>query len=435
MLPAICCWAVLVLVFPDQASPQTVQIDAKVLQQLQDTVLQQKEQIRNQAATLDALLKQINELQQHSAPPHAPAAQAPSPEPPVAKIVPGAIPPVSFTAGEKQIKVNISGQVNRAVTQADDSQGNEYYFVDHSTSGSRVNLTASTPMGDNLTLGSRIEVAIAPDNSALVSQSNQSPGDSFNQRWAEVSLAGKRYGKLSLGKGDTASNTTAEADLSGTLAVQNSSVSDIVYGMLFREREGKRALTTIKLSTAFSNLDGLSRESRLRYDTPSFHGFSLASSLVSKQRSDAALYWDGQGYGFKSVARAAIADPNLPQAGLRYDGSFSVLHNRSGLNFTCAAGMQESDLGADDTNLYGKIGWLARLNHFGPTAFIIDSTWAENTPAAHDVGYATGLGVNQFFDEFNTELYLQYRRFSLDRFTGPAVGDLKATTLGARFRF
>ena len=71
-------------------------------------------------------------------------------------------------------------------------------------------------MTDDLTLGSRIEVAFAPDESSQVSQNNESPGDFINERWAEASLASKSYGKISIGKGDTASNNTAEVELSRT---------------------------------------------------------------------------------------------------------------------------------------------------------------------------------------------------------------------------
>jgi len=420
---------------PGQACAQTVQIDAKLLQQLQETVWQQQEQLKNQALTLSALQKQINDLKQATGDMQTQAAQAVSTARQAMDAGGKAGLTTMITTSGKPLKISLSGQVNRAVNQINDGAVNKAYFVDHATSGTRLNFEAAAKMDEDLTLGSRIEVAIAPENSAQVSQSNQTPGDFFNQRWAEVSLTSRNYGKLSIGKGDTASNTTAEADLSGTLAVQNSSVADIVNGMLFRERAGDHALTGIKVSTAFSNLDGLSRESRIRYDTPQFHGFSLAASGVSNQRADTAIFWDGKGYGFNAAARAAVANPNIAQAGNRYGGSFSILHENTGLNFTMAAGLQERDHQNNDTNLYGKLGWLSKLNRFGSTAFIVDYTRARNTPAAHDTGYATGVGVNQFFDKYDTELYLQYRLFSLERNSGPEVEDLKVGTFGARVRF
>ncbi len=418
-------------------SVQSVEVDARLLQQLQDTVAQQQEQLRHQAEILTTLQNQINALKPQDKQ-NGIVQTAPEAERKLTAIV---------TSGGEALKLNISGQINRAINHVSDGKNTDYYFVDHSTSGSRVLFDASASINDDLLLDSRIELAIAPDNSAAVSQSTQAPADSFNQRWAELSLTSKQYGKLSLGKGDAASNTTAEADLSSTLSVQNSSISDIVYGMFFREHAGNHNLSTIKVSTAFNNLDGLNRESRLRFDTPRFHGVQLSTSMMSNRRSDLALFWDGQGYGFNAAARAAISNPNINNNNLttlgananpgskRYDGSFSVLHVASGLNFTASSGVQKRDTHIDDRNLYGKLGWLVRLNNFGNTAFIADYTRAKNTPAAYDVGHATGIGLDQFFDKYNTEVYLQYRRFSLDRYTGPTVDDISAATFGARIRF
>ena len=41
----------------------------------------------------------------------------------------------------------------------------------------------------------------------------------------------------------------------------------------------------------------------------------------------------------------------------------------------------------------------------------------------------------QLIEPFGTELYLQYRLFSLDRDAGPGVEDIHAGTLGARVKF
>ena len=425
----------IVLLGANLAGAQPVQVDAQLLQQLQDTIQQQQAQLRKQAETLDALQKQVNELKQATGDAQGQAAQALTTAQQAVVASQKAAPPALIASGKEHIKVRLSGQVNRALSFINDGKSTQAYFVDHSTSGSRINLVATAKMSDDVSLGSRIELAITPDNSAQVSQSNQAPADSFNQRWAEVSLKSNKWGKLSLGKGDTATNTTAEVDLSGTLPIQNSSVADLYYGMLFRERAGDKALTSIKVSNAFSNQDGLHRESRFRYDTPRFYGFSLATSAVSNRRSDAAVFWEGQGYGFKAAGAAAIANPNIDRAGNRYDGSFSVLHGESGLNLTLSAGLLERDNQPDDRNLYGKLGWLASLNSFGNTAFVVDYTRSENLPAAHDVGHSVGAGIVQLFDKYDTELYLLYRRYSLDRSSGARVENITAGSVGARVRF
>jgi hypothetical protein len=43
--------------------------------------------------------------------------------------------------------------------------------------------------------------------------------------------------------------------------------------------------------------------------------------------------------------------------------------------------------------------------------------------------------VVQQFEDYGTELYLQYRLYSLDRDVEPDVGDINVGTIGARVKF
>lgn len=433
----------LVLWLPLDLHAESVQVDPKLPQQLQQTIQQQQEQlsqqaeqIRLQAERLDALQQQINTLQRNeTSPTPAAVASATKAQQPDTGTRQETLPKLTISSGNDKVKLSISGQVNRAVTIADDGGSTDLYPVDNSTSGSRIRFIGTARLDDDLSIGTRIEVTVAPDTSSQVSQTNKNPGTYFDQRWAEISLTSVRYGKLSLGKGDTASNSTAEVDLSRTDVVQYASISDIAGGMLFREKGGTNLLTTLKVSDVFQDRDGLSRQSRLRYDTPGYHGFSLAGSLVTDRRYDAAVFWSGEEYGLKAAGAFALSDPHLPDRGLQYDGSLSVLHQSSGLNLTLSGGLQERDKQRDATNLYGKIGWIANLNKLGSTAFSADCTRSENLPSSGDNAWSVGATAVQFFDKIATELYMQYRIYALDRKSGPEVENITISTVGARVKF
>lgn len=464
--------AAVLLVNPAAVTPQPASVDPAALRRLQETIREQREQLQRQARQLQAqaellesLQKQLDALKQAAgpsvpvagpavktatppvaaatAPPGAPAgsfpaaAAPPSPPPPapVAGTDMKAASAGTIVSGSDRIKLSISGQINRAVNFVDDGYSAKIYHVDNAASNTRFRLAGTARVSDDLSLGSRLEVAAAPDMSTQVSQNDQSPGNFLDTRWAEVSLTSHRYGKIYLGKGDTASNSTAEVDLSRTDVVQYASIADIAGGMLFREKGADGAFTAVRVADAFSDQDGLSRQSRLRYDSPRFFGFGLSGSLVSNQRSDLALFWGGEGYGFQTAAAAALANPRLDDNGLRYDGSFSVLHTGSGLNLTVSGGRQEIHNRQDAVNFYAKVGWLANLNRFGITVFGVDYTLSRNLPANDDKGYSLGAAAVQSFDSLATELYLQYRIFSLDRKSGPAVGDINVGTVGARIKF
>jgi len=479
--------AALTLVLPASLPAQPAAVDQKVLDQLQETIRRQQEQLdkqarqlQSQAELLKSLQKQLDEIRQApvaatptkkttpTAPiaataattkPAAPAPSAASPVVPSAATAdapvispaattaapavsatstaatPKTAMPATVTSGGDRVKLSISGQINRAVNVANDGYSTNIYQVDNDASNSRVRLIGAAKMSDDLTLGGRLEVAVAPDESSVVSQSNQAPGDFFSERWAELSLVSEKFGKLSMGKGDTASNNTAEADLSKTDIVLYASIADIAGGMLFREKGGIGTLSAVRVADAFKNLDGLSRLSRIRYDTPRFYGCTLSGSFSSQQRSDLALFWGAEGYGLQAAAAAAAANPRLDDTGLQYDGSLSVLHVKSGINLTVSAGKQERYTQQDAANLYTKLGWIANLAKFGTTAFGVDYTLSRNLPGNDDQGYSVGAAVVQSIDRFAAELYLQYRIYSLDRKSGPAVGDINVGTFGARVKF
>jgi len=433
-----------------RASAQPVSIDAKTLKQLQETIEQQQllmqkqtQELKSQSEMLNSLQKQVNDLSNKASEAQTQAVQAKSKADMAVDTANKATEAAQATAqrevtsGQERVKLAVSGQINRAVNMVDDGDNTKAYYVDNDASNSRIRFIGTAKTTDDLTIGSRLEFAIAPNESSTVTQGNEGGDENFLQdRWAEVSFDSKTYGKLSLGKGDTASNNTAEVDLSRVDVVDYASIADIVAGIQFRTTNGKQ-LTGIKVSDAFNDQDGLSRQSRVRYDTPSFYGFSLAGSVISNQRSDAALFWGGQGLGFKAAAAAAVSNPNQNNTNLRYDGSFSILHEKTGLNLTLSGGILDKEAQDSATNLYAKLGWIANFFDFGATAFAVDYTNSQNTSGEGDKGYSVGAAVVQSLDKFGTELYFQYRLYSLDRDSdnGPSVENINAGTVGARVKF
>jgi hypothetical protein len=407
-------------------SPSMAQ-DAEKIERLERLIREQQQQLESMQRQLDELKQTATEAQSQAQEAKSAAEEAKTTaQAPVAKTV---------TSGQERVKLAVSGQVNRMVNIIDDGKNTTGYFVDNDDSNTRVRFVGTAKATDDLTLGSRLEYAVTSNESGDVNQNNESAGDFFNVRWADLTLDSKRFGKLWLGRGDTASNNTAEVDLSKVDVLAYASVADPAGGMLFRESSGNNTLTDIAVSDAFNDRDGLSRRSRVRYDTPTLWGFRLAGSLVEDQRSDASIWWGGQAWGFKAAAAAAVADPNNDSADLQYDGSFSILHEATGLNLTASAGMLDRDNEGDPTNLYGKLGWLANFFSVGQTGFGVDYTRSLNLPTGRDDGYSVGAVAVQHFDQYGTEFYLGYRLYSLDRDVAPSVENMHVGTVGARVKF
>jgi hypothetical protein len=393
--------------------------------------------VKGQQQQLEALQQQVNQLKNTATESLAEAKDAKSvAEEAKATVQVSAAPmeKVVNRGGVDRAKLTLSGMVNKAIFIVDDGDDTDAYFVDNDNAESRFNLVGTVNVTDDLAIGSRLEVTVAPNKSGDISQENQDQNNIFDQRWAEVSLTSKRFGRLSLGKGDTASMNTAASDLSKTMVIAYATISDTAGGMLFREKNSG-TLTDINILETFFNFDGLNRQSRLRYDTPTIHGFSLAGSIISDQRYDGAVRWGGQGYGFKAVGSAAISNPRLTDRDLLYDGSFSMLHENTGLNLTLSAGTLERDNQDNSTSYYTKVGWLTKFFSYGETAFAIDYAQTANLPTENDDAYSVGAAAVQFLDEYGTEIYFLYRLHSLDRDIGPSVDDINVIALGTRVKF
>jgi hypothetical protein len=404
-------------------APPAVAQDAEDLRQLIEL---QRQQLETQQQQLEAMERRLEELEQDSFREEFLQGIEP-PTPPV--IAEGA----RVTSGETGIDLAISGQVNRMVTLADDGDKTKLYNVDNDNSSSRIRFVGRGRTDGGLVVGSLIEAQLQPNDSETVNRRNQDTGNvSFESRHVDLFVQHEEFGKVSLGRGDTASNNTAEVDLSGTTVIAYSSISDTAGGLLFYD-DDTDALSDTQINDAYSNLDGLSRRDRLRYDTPTLAGFTLSADVISSARYSAGLTWAGQ---LPDWQMAAAAGYSYPGGGSDYiiDGSASVLHLPTGLNATVSAGQEARDDRDDASNVYVKLGWKRAFFSFGETAMSID--YAHNTDLDQD-GDAfdtVGLFAVQAIEDFGVEFYGGYRFHSLDR-DDADFDDIHTVSIGSRIKF
>lgn len=335
------------------------------------------------------------------------------------------------------IRLTFSGQVNRGVLFADDGVGSETFFVDNDNSSTRFRFTGEGDFGDGWTAGVNIEIEAESNSTASVNQITQTSGGGgtfLNDRKLEFYFENDKFGRLSVGQGDTASNSTSEVDLSGTSVVAYSGIADLAGGVLFRDGTG--ALTNVNIGSAFSNLDGLSRQDRVRYDTPSFGGVTLSGSVGSNGIYDLAARYNSALGGFK--VGAAIAYSVNAADDETVNGSVSVLHQDTGLSLTLAGGTVDRELATDarDTNFgYVKVGYQTQsLTNLGSTAFSIDYSTNDDTGVVGDDATSYGIAAVQHIDAIGTDLYLGVRNYELDR-PGAQFQDVTAVLAGARLKF
>ena len=240
-------------------------------------------------------------------------------------------------SGKQGVKLTVSGQVNRGVLYADNGDSSDIFHVDNDNSSTRVRFVGTGGLTEDITVGARIEVQFESNSTATIriDQDSSAGPNNFTERKLELYVDSNRFGRLWVGQGDTASNGTSEVDLSGTNVVAYSGIADMAGGIAFSDNN----VLGPRIGQTFSNMDGLSRDDRIRYDTPSFSGFKGSVSAVEGGAADAAIRFAGEFSNTKVVAAGAWANANSKDANnyIQYNGSVSVL-TPIGISVTAAAG-------------------------------------------------------------------------------------------------
>jgi hypothetical protein len=325
-------------------------------------------------------------------------------------------------------EAKLSGQVSRMMILPDDASGDEIQHVDTGWSGSRFRFTGSEKADNGIEYGFRFEIQARENSAGAANGADLSDsGDNQDNRYQDLYFSGD-FGKVSFGKGDGASNGSTEVDLSGTALSSSSNHQDnwgdfqiTPGGMEWRE--------------VFTMRDGLSRQNRVRYDTPNFSGFSIAGSLDQGDATEFAVRYKGD-FGGHQFGAAIFADTTRDRSIANGDsvdsdgdditgGSASLLLT-NGLNFTVAFSELDPDDGSDTSDATTfKVGYK-----MGMHAFSIDVGDGEN--AAGEEGDTTGF-TYAVFPHPGVELFATVRELDSDGVANAESVDLFA--IGSRIKF
>ena len=256
------------------------------------------------------------------------------------------------------VEVKLSGQINRAIMYADNGNDSDLFHVDNDNSSTRFRLTGEQQF-EIITVGVVWEAQFESNSSYNVDIGQNDDGSSaFTDRKLEAWFGGN-FGRLWIGQGSGAADGTSETDLSGTGVIMYSSAADTAGSINFRDDDDNPIAT---VGATRTNFDGLGRNDRLRYDTPTFSGFTFATSTTNGDAWELAGRWARE---YAAIGKLAASvgyvstvdrtDPSYTQMG----ASASWLHT-SGINLTIAYGQRDIDdhEGDDPVSYYGKFGYL-----------------------------------------------------------------------------
>ncbi len=368
--------------------------------------------------------------------------------------------------GNRKVSLTISGWVAQQVTFWDDGvQKNAYVNDVGTTLASHVKFTGSAKISPDWSAGYVLHLEGISNDSLFLSQKNDNAATAkqvgvLQSFWF---LKSESLGKLSVGlQSSAADNVAILPDGSGSLVAANYVLFD--NNGFFLRRSGVLQTTTWgSLATCPGIQIGVSADcdgvpnNNVRYDTPTFGGFSGSASWGENDIWAVAGRYAGEVAGFKLAAAAAYTETTDAGTFTTLTGSSSRLnggalqiggylqHVPTGLFVYGAYGkdynynVSKYSGKVDGDNYYVKAGLRQKWSSLGAT--VLFGEYGENNDkqsiALWETGVTSsnlsqwGVGVVQEIDAAAMSLWVVYRNFSADQ-TCAAVNTKACGTLGTQ---
>ena len=350
-----------------------------------------------------------------------------------------AAPPKMVSSGKESVSLSLSGQVNRMLLNASDGNESRLFHADNDQSSTRFRLKGKARMDDGLTAGATFEAELESNSSGNVTIGDEKGGGdshkaSLKERKLELWFESEDAGKLSIGQGSTASDGSVEEDLSGTGVITGAGFGGTGASLEFVNAAGEGSGAVV--DDLFGNMDGMSRKDRLRYDSPSFDGFTISTSYLG-QAPDGADAWDvairyAREWGDFEVA-AAVAQWTKDGDTTGMGGSASLLAP-SGTSFTLAHSSEASGASSNPTFTYAKLGQALDLTPAGGTALSVGVGSTDDQGGAGNSGSYYDVAFVQKLKSLGTELYAIYGVYDAS-IVGTPTNAITITGVGARIKF
>jgi hypothetical protein len=330
----------------------------------------------------------------------------------------------------RNVKVQIYGQVNRAILFWKDGIDSKASFVDNNTSSTRLGIIGEAAIRPGLTVGSRFEMEFVwPSSSEIFDPKNVTHDEALTDyavRQAYGYINDERFGILTFGH-----QWSASGDL--TIINLGSAMNDAAlhYNNAFSLglKLGGGIFTDLKWGEIAESVDVL-RGDYLRYDTPSLFGFVLSASVGLTDAWDVALRYQADGEAFRFAGGIGYrSDREKLLNELR--GAASLLHHASGLYVTLAGAQRDDELSSiiaqppsyfgyvqagisrkwvsyGNTTAYGDLGLYRNFNvgELLSADLVTNKLEVWGTLAQTEV-HRRGFGIEQAFDQIGLLVYAQ----------------------------
>ena len=345
--------------------------------------------------------------------------------------------------GNRKVSLTVSGWVSQNITWWDNDNGSDTYVHDSgSTLGSNVKFTGQASIVPGWSAGYVLHMELMGSDSLTMSEATASgpalytgTANSVQTLQSYWFIKSEALGKVSVGLQSSASDNAAIlVDGSGSLVPANWVAFDYnSFG------GGLGAASCGAMGGAVGDCMGLTQNA-VRYDTPTFAGFSASASWGADDFWDVALRYAGEFAGFKlaaAVAYTEVDDPNFNPLGVFNNTGFDLdadyfqaglylQHIGTGLFGLANYGNYEDNVsGVENETWYFKAGLRQRWTPLGHTVLYGEYMFVDDAYENGDGDFDLwGVGLVQEIDNAAMSLWVKYRDIEAN---DGSVGDLTTT--------
>lgn len=374
--------------------------------------------------------------------------------------------------GNRKVSLTVTGYVSKQIMFWSDGVERNAYVTDLGpTQATNFRFTGEATIAPGWKAGYMIRIQDLTDNPMGSNQDRDSTDLGLNVQMSNWFIASKDYGKVSVGRNALAAKSAAMfTDLSGTQVIANYVLFD--GGGFFLRSNGAylpSKITWGDLGYCYSqqrpwggDCDGIVMNG-VRYDSPTFAGFSISASYGEDDDWEVAGRYSGEVSGFKlafGVGYSVNTDESTqpPPISTSKDSAFFqaggyVQHLATGLFLHVAYGQEDNNgrltsggysepnshqwyakggmrrqwLALGHTIIYGEYGQY--LDQLGPAALAAGATDSQFT--------RWGIGAVQEIDAASMSLWIKYREHQAE-IAGAGFGkidDFRYISTGALINF
>jgi hypothetical protein len=350
--------------------------------------------------------------------------------------------------GNRKVSLTISGWVAEQVTYWDDGdESNTYVGGIGTTLGTNVKFTGQATIVPGWTAGYVLHLE-ADGSDTLAATNDKTPNgkglfagstnyvQTLQSYWFVKS---ESLGKVGVGLQSMVSDNLAIlVDGSGSLVPANWVTFD-VGGFSYKDSTGAATGRKIIGTNCNGGGDCLGVPlNSVRYDSPTFAGFSASAAWGEDDVWDVGLRYAGEVVGFKLAAAVSYAEDSRSTTGITNEytqAGLYVQHIGTGLFGLVNYGNLDVGLSEDVETWYVKGGLRQRFTPLGHTVFYGEWDQSENDTFVGDQQEFWGVGVVQEIDNAAMSLWLSYRQFSYEDGVGGDYEDFDMIKAGALINF